>query len=39
MTGLVNDRFDAHAKDADLADIALYRRALRYLEERLAKVE
>ena len=38
-TELINDRFDAHAKDADLADIALYRRELRYLEERLGKVE
>ena len=39
MSDVVNDRFDAHAKDADMADIALYRRALRYLEERLEKME
>lgn len=34
-TDLVNDRFDAHAKKADRADLALYRRALVWLEERL----
>lgn len=36
---VVNDRFDAHAKDADRADFALYRRCLGQLEERLAKVQ
>lgn len=30
---LVNDRPDAHAKDADGADIAHYRRSLRWLED------
>lgn len=36
---VVNDRFDAHAKDADIADIALYRRALTYLEGKVEKIE
>jgi hypothetical protein len=31
----VNDRFDAHAKPADSADFAYYRRSLSYLEEKL----
>lgn len=39
MSELINDRFDAHAKDADLADIALYRRALSHLEGRVEKIE
>ncbi len=34
---IVNDRFDAHAKDADKADIALYRRALEWYEECLGR--
>lgn len=33
---LLNDRPDAHAKQVDAADIALYRRELTWLEERLA---
>ncbi|OPZ11549.1 MAG: hypothetical protein BWZ07_01942 [Alphaproteobacteria bacterium ADurb.BinA280] len=33
---LLNDRPDAHAKPVDAADIALYRRELVWLEERLA---
>lgn len=33
---LLNDRPDAHAKPVDTADIALYRRELQWLEERLA---
>lgn len=36
---IINDRFDAHAKDADPADIALYRRALKQLEEQIAKIQ
>lgn len=32
---LLNDRFDAHAKDADAADLALQRRELGWLEERI----
>ena len=36
---VINERFDAHAKDADLADFALYRRELTYLEEKLGKLE
>ena len=39
MSDVVNDRFDAHAKQVDLADIALYRRALSYLEERIERIE
>lgn len=35
---LVNDRPDAHAKDIDLADVALYRRSLTWFEERLDRV-
>ncbi|RKR28000.1 AAA+ ATPase superfamily predicted ATPase [Acidovorax sp. 93] len=33
---LLNDRPDAHAKQIDAADVALYRRELTWLEERLA---
>lgn len=36
---VINDRFDAHAKAADIADFALYRRSLTYIEDRLAKVQ
>ena len=36
---LVNDRPDAHAKEWDSADFALYRRSLQWLEERLAKLQ
>lgn len=36
---IINDRFDAHAKQVDAADVALYRRSLKYLEDRLAKVQ
>ena len=39
MSDLVNDRFDAHAKEVDLADVALHRRALGYLEERIERIE
>jgi hypothetical protein len=35
---LINDRFDAHAKSADKADFALYRRALTQLEERINRL-
>ena len=35
---LINDRPDAHAKNADAADFALYRRSLKYLEDLLAKL-
>jgi hypothetical protein len=30
---VVNDRPDTHAKDVDVADLAFYRRSLRWLEE------
>jgi len=36
---IINDRFDAHAKHADSADFALYRRSLSFIEDRLAKVQ
>lgn len=36
---IINDRFDAHAKAADRADFALYRRALSHIEDRLAKFQ
>ncbi|MEM5277473.1 ATP-binding protein [Cupriavidus taiwanensis] len=36
---VINDRFDAHAKPADSADFAMYRRSLRYVEDRIAKVQ
>lgn len=35
---VINDRPDAHAKNIDMADVALYRRALTWFEERLEKV-
>ena len=34
--GLLNDRPDTHAKEIDLADIALQRRELVWLEERVS---
>ena len=34
---LLNERPDAHAKDVDLADVALQRRELTWLEERIAQ--
>ncbi|WP_157597976.1 MULTISPECIES: hypothetical protein [unclassified Rhizobacter] len=34
---ILNDRMDAHAKDADGADLAYYRRSLRWLEEAVQK--
>lgn len=37
-TNLINDRPDAHAKKADAADFALYRRSLKYIEDLLAKL-
>ncbi len=36
---IINDRFDAHAKAADAADFALYRRSLLYIEDRIAKLQ
>jgi hypothetical protein len=32
---LLNDRPDAHAKEVDAADIALYRRELVWIEEKI----
>jgi hypothetical protein len=32
---ITNDRPDAHAKEIDLADIALYRKHLSWLEEKV----
>lgn len=34
---VVNDRLDAHAKDADGAELAFYRRSLRWLEDAVQK--
>jgi hypothetical protein len=36
--GLINERPDAHAKTIDLADVALYRRALEWFEGCLEKI-
>jgi hypothetical protein len=36
---VINDRFDAHAKPADAADFAMYRRSLKLIEDRIAKVQ
>jgi hypothetical protein len=38
-SGIVNDRPDAHAKEWDVADFALYRRSLQWMEDRLAKLQ
>lgn len=35
---LINDRFDAHAKDVDDADLALYRRSLKWFEDKIASL-
>jgi hypothetical protein len=37
--GVINDRPDCHAKDADGADIALMRRSLSWLEEKVARLQ
>ena len=31
----INERFDAHAKDADLSDVALYRNAINWIDEKI----
>ncbi len=36
---VINDRPDAHAKDADYADFALYRKSLKYVEDRISKLQ
>jgi len=35
---IINSRYDTHAKDVDLADLALYRRSLSSLEEAVSKL-
>jgi hypothetical protein len=35
---VINDRPDAHAKNADAADFALYRRSIKYMEDLLASL-
>ena len=35
---LINERYDAHAKDADALDLANYRRSLKWLGDRLAAI-
>ena len=37
--GVVNDRPDCHAKEADAADIALMRRSLSWLEEKVGRLQ
>ncbi len=34
---VINERYDAHAKEADAADLALYRKSLRWFEDRVKK--
>jgi hypothetical protein len=36
---LINDRPDAHAKEWDHADLALYRRSLTWFEDRVARLQ
>ncbi len=36
--GIINDRPDAHAKHLEPSDIAMHRRALQWLDERIARV-
>jgi len=35
---IINERFDAHAKDFDEADFALYRRSIKWMDDRIASV-
>lgn len=35
---IINERYDAHAKSADLADLALYRKSLRWMEDMLTRI-
>jgi hypothetical protein len=35
---VVNERYDAHAKDADELDLAHYRRSIKWIADRLAAV-
>lgn len=37
-SSIINDRPDAHAKEADAADFAMYRRSLKYIEDILARL-
>ena len=37
-SSIINDRFDAHAKDADRADVANYRRSLNWLDARITNI-
>ena len=37
-TAIVNDRPDAHAKNADAADLAMYRRSLKWLSDRITAI-
>lgn len=37
-SAIVNERYDAHAKDADILDLANYRRSLKWLTDRLATI-
>jgi hypothetical protein len=35
---VINERFDAHAKDADELDLVNYRRSLKWLTDRIAAI-
>ena len=37
-SSIINDRADAHAKDVDQSDVALYRRSLKWLSERVSSL-
>lgn len=37
-SSIVNERYDAHAKDADVLDLANYRRSLKWLTDRLIAI-
>jgi len=36
--GIVNIRYDAHAKHADIADFAEYRRSVKWLADQISKI-
>src|SRR5208282_188335 len=38
QAGVINDRPDAHAKDLDAADFALYRRSLKWMNDRISSL-
>jgi hypothetical protein len=36
--GVINIRYDAHAKDADSADFAEYRRSVKWMTDQISKI-